>query len=83
MLQRSDLRKLNLMQACDQDFPDSNKCVIFIDHEALPVLEYSKENMTPDSQVLEDIKEIASDPLNRNIVIVFSNQSVPMLQEHF
>lgn len=79
MLQRSDLRKLNLLHACDQDFPESNKCVIFIDHEALPVLEYSKENMTPDSQVLEDIREIASDPLNRNIVIVFSNQSVPML----
>lgn len=57
--------------------------MIFLDHEALPVLEYSKEEMSPTPEVLEDIKEIASDPLNRNIVIVFSNQSVQMLSEHF
>jgi hypothetical protein len=47
--------------------------VIFIDHEALPYLEYSKESMSPTPEVLEDIKEIANDPLNRNIVIIFSN----------
>lgn len=59
--------------ACEGDFLKSSKCVIFIDHEALPTLDYSKESMTPTSEALEDIKEIASDPLNRNIVIVFSN----------
>jgi hypothetical protein len=83
MMQRSDLRKLNVQQACETDFLPAGKCVIFIDHEALPVLEYSKEEMSPTPEVLEDIREIASDPLNRNIVIVFSNQSVQMLSDHF
>ena len=57
--------------------------MIFIDHEALPVLEYSKESMTPTPSVLENIREIVSDPLNRNIVIIFSNQSVEIIEEHF
>jgi trehalose 6-phosphate synthase/phosphatase len=57
--------------------------VIFIDHEALPVLDYSKESMTPTSSVLENIREIVSDPLNRNIVIIFSNQSVGVIEEQF
>ncbi len=72
---------LNSQVACDQDFAQSNKCVIFIDHEALPVVEYSKESMTPKPSVLENIREIVSDPLNRNIVIIYSNQSVGVLQE--
>jgi intracellular sulfur oxidation DsrE/DsrF family protein len=57
--------------------------VIFLDHEALPVLEYSRESMTPTPSVLENIREIVSDPLNRNIVIIFSNQSVEVIEEHF
>jgi hypothetical protein len=57
--------------------------VIFIDHEALPVLEYSKESMTPTASVLDNIREIVSDPLNRNIVIIFSNQSVGVIEEQF
>lgn len=65
------------------DFLPASKCVIFLDHEALPIIEYSKEEMSPTTEVLEYIKELASDPLNRNIVIVFSNQSVQMLSEHF
>jgi trehalose-phosphatase len=32
---------------------------------------------------LDDLREISSDPLNRNIVVVFSNQSVLMLEDHF
>jgi hypothetical protein len=39
--------------------------------------------MTPTQQVLDDLREISSDPLNRNIVVVFSNQSVLMLEDHF
>lgn len=46
-------------------------------------MDYAKENMTPTQQVLNDIREIASDPLNRNIVVIFSNQSVLMLEDHF
>ena len=80
---RSDMRMLNFQSACDQDFSKSNKCVIFIDHEALPVLEYSKESMTPTASVLDNIREIVSDPLNRNIVIIFSNQSVGVIEEQF
>ena len=80
---RSDMRMLNFQSACDQDFSKSNKCVIFIDHEALPVLDYSKESMTPTASVLENIREIVSDPLNRNIVIIFSNQSVGVIEEQF
>ena len=57
--------------------------MIFIDHEALPVLDYSKESMTPTASVLENIREIVSDPLNRNIVIIFSNQSVGVIEEQF
>jgi predicted transcriptional regulator len=57
--------------------------VIFIDHEALPVLDYSKESMMPTASVLENIREIVSDPLNRNIVIIFSNQSVGVIEEQF
>ena len=33
--------------------------------------------------MLNDLREIASDPLNRNIVVIFSNQSVLMLEDHF
>ena len=47
------------------------------------MLDYAKENMTPTQQVLDDLREIASDPLNRNIVVIFSNQSVLMLEDHF
>lgn len=83
ILQRSELRKLNLQLACESDFLSSSKCVIFIDHEALPTLEYSKDLMCPTPQALEDIREIASDPLSRNIVIIFSNQTVPIVEEHF
>ena len=57
--------------------------MIFIDHEALPVLDDSKESMTPTASVLENIREIVSDPLNRNIVIIFSNQSVGVIEEQF
>lgn len=32
---------------------------------------------------MQDLREIANDPLNRNIVVVFSNQSVLMLEDHF
>lgn len=83
-MQRSELRKLNLQQVCDADFLNSStKAVIFLDHEALPTLEYTKDIMKPSAQALEDLREICSDPLNRNIVIIFSNQSVHQLQEHF
>ena len=57
--------------------------MIFIDHEALPVLEYSRVSMSPTKQALDDIREISKDPLNRNIFVVFSNQTVSSLQEHF
>ena len=43
---KNDLRRLNIFE-CDSEFFDSNKCLIFLDHEAIPILEYSKETMTP------------------------------------
>lgn len=70
MHSKTDLRKLNV-QDCDNDFFCANKCVIFIDHEALPILEYSKETMAPSKSILDDLDEITLD--NRNIVVVYSN----------
>ena len=43
---KSGLRKFNIF-ACEDSFFDCNKCVIFIDHEALPILDYCKETMIP------------------------------------
>ena len=83
ILSRSELRKINIQAACESDFKGASKCVIFVDHEALPILDYSKEDMRPTPAALEDLKQLASDPLNRNIVIVFSNQSKAQVLDHF
>jgi hypothetical protein len=55
--------------------------VIFIDLEALPILEYAKESMLPTPSILEDLDEITND--KRNIVIVYSNSSVNAMKEKF
>lgn len=64
------MRKLNIFE-CDSYFANANRCVIFVDHEALPIVDYAKDSMRPTMQVLEDLEEIALD--HRNTVIVFSN----------
>ena len=43
---KSELRKLDI-QDCSSSFFSSNKCVIFLDHEALPILDFAKNNMYP------------------------------------
>jgi hypothetical protein len=42
----SNLKKINAAE-CDLDFARAQKCVIFVDIESLPILEYSRETMTP------------------------------------
>jgi trehalose 6-phosphate synthase/phosphatase len=78
--QKNDLRKLNVAEV-ESSFFNSNKCVIFIDHEALPTIEFGKNSMQPSEQVLESIEEISLD--NRNTVIVYSHQSRKVLEETF
>ena len=74
-------RRLDVMD-CEGQFHNANKCVIFIDHECVPVLEYTREqSRTPTAQFLEDLRELVQD--NRNIVVVFSNQSVDVVKEQF
>ena len=70
MCTKSDLRKLNLID-CDTHFHSAKRSVIFIDHEALPTVDYAKDSMRPTRSTLDDLDEISLD--NRNIVIIFSN----------
>ncbi len=44
--QKNDLRKLNIAEV-ESCFFNSNKCVIFIDHEALPTIEFGRNTMQP------------------------------------
>jgi len=78
--QKTEMRKLNLFEA-DSSFANSNKCVLFVDHEALPILEYAKDSMAPTKQILDDLREIALD--SRNTVIVFSNQCKEVMSSYF
>jgi hypothetical protein len=66
---KSELRKLDISE-CASEFYHSSKCVIFIDHEALPIVEYAKNNMQPLKCVLDDIEEISLD--HRNTIIIYS-----------
>ena len=66
----------------DQWFAESNRSVIIVDEEAIPMTEYGGGQETqPSKQFLEDLEEITLD--NRNIVVIFSNQSVEVLESHF
>eukprot|EP00347_Sterkiella_histriomuscorum_P002755 403366928 len=77
---KSQLKKLDLFE-CDSNFQNSKRCVIFIDHEALPTLDYAQDTMMPIRSTLEDLEEIAVD--SRNTVIIFSNQSKNTMKELF
>jgi trehalose-6-phosphatase len=75
---RSGLRKLPLQQVCDH-FCLASRCLLFLDHETLPYLDYSAESMRPTPEVLEDIRELAG----HMTVVLFSNQSVERIEELF
>jgi trehalose-phosphatase len=55
--------------------------VIFIDHEAIPSVEYAAESMKPTREALDDLEEISLD--KRNTLIIFSNQSKEVVKEYF
>ena len=40
------------MPEVESHFSNSNRCVIFVDHEALPILEYARDAMRPYRQVI-------------------------------
>lgn len=67
---KTQLRKLNVFD-CDSYFSSAKKCVLFIDHEALPTVDYAEDSMRPTRSTLDDLEEIALD--SRNTVIIFSN----------
>ena len=77
---KTGLRKINL-QECTNAFQNSNHCVIFIDHQALPVVDYAKDSMKPTKEVLADLEEISLD--SRNTLIIFSNESKELMKEYF
>ena len=54
-----------------QEFLNSNRCLILIDHEALPCKPFSRGDMIPEEKTLEDLHSISSD--TRNIVCIMSN----------
>ena len=55
--------------------------MIFIDHQALPVVEYAKDSMKPTKEVLADLEEISLD--TRNTLIIYSNESKELMKEYF
>lgn len=77
---KSEMRKLDI-GVCASQFYNCNKCLIFIDHEAFPAIDFAKDEMIPQQQSLDDINEILVD--NRNTVVLYSNQSRDELEEKF
>ena len=80
VLQKTEMRRLNVFEV-DAAFAGANRCVLFFDHEALPILDYARDAMQPSQQALDDLREIALD--SRNTVIVFSNQSKEVMTSYF
>ena len=72
--------QLNLKKMADS-FLKSNRCLILIDHEALPCKQFGPGEMIPEEKTIEDLIAISSDM--RNIVCIMSNQSKEYLEKIF
>lgn len=79
MMERSGLKKLNIEECCGS-LLKAQKCVLFLDIESLPHLQFSKHSI-PTNEVIEQLHGLLLD--NRNTVVIMGSNSKEELEDWF
>lgn len=69
------------IEACAAKFGKCHRCLILIDHEALPRKQFGRGEMHPTDQTIMDLAEITQD--SRNTVALISCESRSYMQKVF
>lgn len=69
------------VEFCSNKFGKSRKCLIMIDHEALPRMQFGRGEMQPTDKTINDLTEITQD--SRNTVCLFSTERRNYVQRVF
>ena len=69
------------IEQCVSKFGKCHRCLILIDHEALPRKQFGRGEMQPTDQTIEDLAVITQD--SRNTVAILSSESRNYVQKGF